>query len=103
MEACMRHERMLGEHVWYEVRTAVNVGEPPFELSWTEDFLYRVLRDAKGIYSFELRGLKFEGATLSFYIRPTDGKELPDIMQWMMNRVHDELRSLSRRSRYGST
>jgi hypothetical protein len=50
--------------------------------------LCRVLRDAKGIYSFEMCGLTFEGATLAFYIKPADGKELPDIMQWMMNFVH---------------
>jgi hypothetical protein len=24
----------------------------------------------------------------TFYIKPADGKELPDIMQWMMNFVH---------------
>jgi hypothetical protein len=42
-----------------------------------------VLRDAKGNYSFEMRGLRLEGAALSFYIRPEDGKELPDIMQWI--------------------
>jgi hypothetical protein len=79
----MRHERILGEHVWYLVSTAVNIGEPLFQLRWTETLLCRVLRDAKRNYSFEMRGLKFEGATLSFYIRPEDGKELPDIMQWI--------------------
>jgi hypothetical protein len=45
--------------------------------------LCRVLREAKGNYSFEMRGLRFEGAALSFYIRPEDGKELPNIMQWI--------------------
>jgi hypothetical protein len=79
----MRHERLLGEHVWYEVRTAVNIGETLFQLRWTEDLLCRVLRDAKGIYSFEMCGLTFAGATLSFYIKPADGKELPKIMQWI--------------------
>jgi hypothetical protein len=83
MEACMRHERILGEHVWYKVSTAVNIGETLFQLRWTEDLLCRVFRDAKGNYSFEMRGLKFEGAQLSFYIKPADGKELPDIMQWI--------------------
>jgi hypothetical protein len=83
MEACMRHERLLGEHVWYLVGTAVNVGEPLFQLRWTEKLLCRVLRDAKGIFSFEMCGLAFEGATLSFYIKPADGKELPKIMQWI--------------------
>jgi hypothetical protein len=94
---------MLGEHVWHLVSTAVNVGETLFELPWTEELLCRVLRDAKGIFSFEICGLKFEGATSMFYIRPTYGKELPKITQWMMNFVHDELRSLSKRSRCGST
>jgi hypothetical protein len=42
-----------------------------------------VFRDAKRNYSFEMRGLKLEGATLSFYIKPEDGKELPKIMQWI--------------------
>jgi hypothetical protein len=74
---------MLGEHVWYLVSTAVNVGEPLFQLPWTEDLLCGVLRDAKGNYSFEMRGLTFKGATFSFYIKPADGKELPDIMQWV--------------------
>jgi hypothetical protein len=50
MEAYMRHERILGEHVWYLVSTAVNVGEPLFKLWWVANLLYRVLRDAKGIF-----------------------------------------------------
>jgi hypothetical protein len=79
----MRHERLLGEHVWYLVSTAVNIGETLFQLRWTEDLLCRVLRDAKRNHSFEMRGLKFEGATLTFYIKPADGKELPKIMQWI--------------------
>jgi hypothetical protein len=32
-----------------------------------------VFRDAKDVFSFEMRGLAFEGATLSFYIKPADG------------------------------
>jgi hypothetical protein len=59
----MRHERMLGKHVWYLVSTAVNVGEPLFQLSWVANFLYRVLQDAKGIFFFEMCGLRFERAT----------------------------------------
>jgi hypothetical protein len=74
---------MLGEHVWYGVSTAVNVGEPLFGLRWTEKLLCRVLRDAKEIYSFEMRGLMFDGATLTFYIKPANGLELPKIMQWI--------------------
>jgi hypothetical protein len=47
----MRHERILGEHVWHLVSTAVNVGEPLFESPWTEKLLCRAFRDAKGIFS----------------------------------------------------
>jgi hypothetical protein len=86
----MRHERILAENVWYLVGTAANVGEPLFELPWTKNLFSCVLRDAKGMFSFEIRGLAFEGATLSFCIKPADGFELPKIMQWMMNPVHDE-------------
>jgi hypothetical protein len=83
--------------VWYQVSTAVNVGEPLFQLRWTEDLLCRVPRDAKGIYSFEMCGLTFEGATLSFYIKPAEGKELPDIMPWTINKVHCGLPRMERR------
>jgi hypothetical protein len=69
--------------MWYLVSTAVNIGETLFQLRWTEDLLGRVLRDAKGNFSFEMRGLMFEGAELSFYIKPADGEEPPDIMQWI--------------------
>jgi hypothetical protein len=30
-----------------------------------------------------MRGLKIEGCTLSFYIKPEDGFKLPKIMQWL--------------------
>jgi hypothetical protein len=53
---------MSGEHVWYLVSTMVNISEPLFQLLWGASLLYRVFRDAKGTFSFEMRGLKFEGA-----------------------------------------
>jgi hypothetical protein len=84
----MRHERILEEDVWYLVNTAANVGEPLFELPWTKNLFSSVLRDAKGMFSFEIRRLAFEGTTLSFYIKPADRFELPKIMQWLMNPVH---------------
>jgi hypothetical protein len=73
----------LAEDVWYEVQTAVNISEPLFPLWWAAVLLYRVLREAKGRFKFEMRGLKIEGCTLSFYIKPTNGLELPKIMQWL--------------------
>jgi hypothetical protein len=83
MEAFMRLARDLAEDVWYEVTTAVNVGEPLFRLAWGLVLLYGVLRDAKGRFKFEMRGLVLYEAGLSFYIKPADGYELPKIMQWV--------------------
>jgi hypothetical protein len=88
--------------VWYQVSTAVNVGEPLFRLGWAVVLLYRVLREAKKRFAFEMCGFRLDGKWLTVYIKPVDGFKLPKIMQWMMNEVHDELRSLSRLSRLGS-
>jgi hypothetical protein len=35
------------------------------------------------LFVFEIRGLRLEGDPLTFYIRPENGLELPDIMKWM--------------------
>ncbi|MDR0637880.1 MAG: hypothetical protein LBG27_03085 [Spirochaetaceae bacterium] len=43
--------------------------------------IFRILRETKGLYSFEMRGLRLEGARLTFYIKPEDGFMLPLIMQ----------------------
>jgi hypothetical protein len=40
------------------------------------------LNEAREIYVFELRGLRFDGPWASFYIKPADVFELPVIMQW---------------------
>jgi hypothetical protein len=69
--------------VWYEVRTAVNVGEPVFRLGWAETLFYGVLNAAKRRFKFEMRGLSFDEEWLSFYIKPVDGLQLPKIMQWI--------------------
>jgi hypothetical protein len=75
--------RELKQDVWYEVRTAVNVGEPVFRLGWAETLFYGVLHDAKRRFKFEMRGLSFDEAWLSFYIKPANGFQLPKIMQWV--------------------
>jgi hypothetical protein len=70
--------------VWYEVRTAVNNREPLFRMRpAAAAILFRALREAAGIFAFEMRGLRLEDEWLSFYIRPADGLQLPLIMQWM--------------------
>jgi hypothetical protein len=78
----MRALRLLAQDVWYEVHTSVNNREPLF---WDERERARfeqILSEAREIYVFEVRGLRFCGPWVSFYIKPADGFELPVIMQW---------------------
>jgi hypothetical protein len=79
----MRQNRDLAENVWYWVETAINVGEPLFRLDWTTVIFCRVLIEAKGKFPFEMCGLIIGDEWLSFYIKPADGYQLPEIMQWM--------------------
>ncbi|MDR0638357.1 MAG: transposase [Spirochaetaceae bacterium] len=79
----MRENRELAENVWYAVGTEINIREPLFRLPEAKALLHRVLREAKKRFGFELRGLKLDGASLTFYIKPDDGLELPEIMQWI--------------------
>jgi hypothetical protein len=65
------------------VGTAINVGEPLFQLPFAVVLLYRVLLAAKKRFGFEVRGLKLDGAWLTFYIKPVDGLKLSLIMQWL--------------------
>ncbi|MDR0638575.1 MAG: hypothetical protein LBG27_06715 [Spirochaetaceae bacterium] len=76
----MRKPRELAENVWYEVRTAVNIEEPLFRLPAAVVLLHRILREIRKRYPFEMRGLKLEGAWLTFYIKPDNGLEMPLIM-----------------------
>jgi hypothetical protein len=79
----MRKTRLLADDVWYEVRTSVNNREPLFWVARERARFERVLNEAREIYVFELRGLRFCGPWVSFYIKPADGFELPVIMQWV--------------------
>jgi hypothetical protein len=65
------------------VRTALNNREPFFRLWWAAALFFRVFREAKALFVFEIRGFTLEGEWLSFYIKPADGFQLPRIMQWM--------------------
>jgi hypothetical protein len=97
-EGCdMRLSRDLAENVWYEVNSAVNVGETLFRLGWAETLFYGVLSDAKGRFGFELRGLTLCEAGLAFYIKPSDGFELPKIMQWIKQTFSVRFNVLTRR------
>jgi hypothetical protein len=79
----VRKNRELAKNVWYKVETAVNVGEPLFQLELAAVLLYRVLHEARGRFVFEMRGLATGDECLSFYIKPADGFQLPRIMQWV--------------------
>jgi REP element-mobilizing transposase RayT len=83
MEVVMRLKRKLAKHVWYHVRTAINNREPVFQLLEAVVIFCRMLIEAKGKFPFEMCGLVIGNEWLSFYIKPADGYELPEIMQWM--------------------
>jgi hypothetical protein len=79
----MRCLRELVSGVWYYVSTSVNNNEPLFWSGPNQDLLKQTLFEARGIRGFELRGLRFSGPEVSFYIKPDDGLQLPFIMQWL--------------------
>ncbi|MDR0639818.1 MAG: hypothetical protein LBG27_13130 [Spirochaetaceae bacterium] len=79
----MNKPRKLQQNVWYKVGSEINIGEPLFRLPEAKVLLHRVLRKTKARYGFEMRGLRLEGARLTFYIKPDDGLKLPLIMQWL--------------------
>jgi hypothetical protein len=73
----------LAQDVWYEVRTAVNNTEPLFWSRPNQDLFRQGLYEVRQSYVFELCGLRFCGPRVSFYIKPDDGLQLPEIMQWV--------------------
>jgi hypothetical protein len=79
----MRKLRILAAGAWYFVGTAVNNREPLFWLPKERVRLEQVLNEARELYVFELRGLRFSGPWVMFYIKPADGFQLPEIMQWV--------------------
>ncbi|MDR1229919.1 MAG: hypothetical protein LBK61_00815 [Spirochaetaceae bacterium] len=79
----MRSLRILAAGVWYFVCTAVNNREPLFWSPLERARFMRVLNEARVRYALELRGLRFCGPWVSFYIKPADGLMLPEIMQWI--------------------
>jgi REP element-mobilizing transposase RayT len=79
----MRANRVLVAKGWYWVSTDVNNREGVFRLSRAVQLLREVLYDARGVYEFEIRGLRVDEDRVSFYINAVDGFQLPDIMQWI--------------------
>jgi hypothetical protein len=79
----MRQLRKLGQNVWYEIRTGINNREPLFRRAKAMAIFARVFREAGLRFVFEVRSLHLEDDWLTFYIKPENGFELPDIMKWM--------------------
>jgi hypothetical protein len=69
--------------VWYEVRTSVNNTEPLFWSRPNQDLFKQGLYEVRQIFGFSLSGLRFSGPEVSFYVKPADGFQLPEIMQWV--------------------
>jgi hypothetical protein len=61
----------------------LNNREPLFWCSRERARFKRVLDEAHVLYAFVLYGLCFDGPTVSFYIKPADGFQLPVVMQWI--------------------
>jgi hypothetical protein len=94
----MRKPRELKQDAWYELRTAANNRENPFQHRVVVDLFSLVFRDAAALFDFDIRGLVLDKAWLSFDIKPANGYQLPEMMQWMM-----DISPLSRPSRSALT
>jgi REP element-mobilizing transposase RayT len=79
----MRQLRVLGQGVWYEIRSRINNREPLFRHANALALFSKVFRETGLRFVFEVRGLRLEDDWLTFYIKPEDGFELPEIMKWM--------------------
>jgi REP element-mobilizing transposase RayT len=79
----MRKPRILEALAWYWVVTAINRHEPLFLDRTAVDLFNRVLREAGERFAIEVRRLVIQADRVSFYIKPTDGFQLPIVMQWI--------------------
>jgi REP element-mobilizing transposase RayT len=79
----MRKLRKLKQDVWYEIHTAIKNREPLFRLRQVLALFRQVLYETGERFAFEMTGLRLEADRLTFYIRPADGLDLPDILKWM--------------------
>jgi REP element-mobilizing transposase RayT len=79
----MRKPRILAALAWYWVVTAINRHEPLFLDRTAMELFNRVLREAGERFAIEVRRLVIQADRISFYIKPADGFQLPEIMQWI--------------------
>jgi REP element-mobilizing transposase RayT len=73
----------LGQGVWYEVRSRINNREPLFRRSSVLAIFARVFHETGLRFRFAICRLSLEDDWLRFYIKPVEGLELPEIMQWL--------------------
>jgi REP element-mobilizing transposase RayT len=79
----MRKPRILEALAWYWVVTSVNRHESLFLDRAAVELFNRVLREAGERFAIEVRHLRIEADRVSFYIKPADGFQLLEIMQWI--------------------
>jgi REP element-mobilizing transposase RayT len=75
--------RILVPDVWYKIFTAVNRHEPIFLDRDAVDLFNRTLCETGERFPCEVRHLVISADSVSFYIKPADGLQLPEIMQWL--------------------
>ncbi|MDR1231271.1 MAG: transposase [Spirochaetaceae bacterium] len=79
----MRMSRILKPDVWYKIFTLVNRHEPIFLDRDAVDLFNRTLLETGERFPCEVRCLVITADSVSFYIKPADGLQLPEIMQWL--------------------
>jgi REP element-mobilizing transposase RayT len=75
--------RILEALTWYWIVTAINRHEPLFLDRAAVDLFNRVLREAGKRFAIEVRHIVIQADRVSFYIKPADGFQLPEVMQWI--------------------
>jgi REP element-mobilizing transposase RayT len=75
--------RILVPDVWYKIFTAVNRHEPIFLDRDAVELFNLTLLEMGERFPCEVRYLVIQADSVSFYIKPADGLQLPEIMQWL--------------------
>ncbi|MDR1230980.1 MAG: transposase, partial [Spirochaetaceae bacterium] len=79
----MRMSRILEPDVWYKIFTLVNRHEQIFLDRDAVELFNRTLLETGERFPCEVRHLVIQADSVSFYIKPADGLQLPEIMQWL--------------------
>jgi REP element-mobilizing transposase RayT len=75
--------RILKPDVWYKIFTLVNRHEQIFLDRDAVELFNRTLLETGERFPCEVRHLVIQADCVSFYIKPADGLQLPEIMQWL--------------------